>query len=316
MVLFLRRTKKKLSVVCVALLCAAGVSFGDTGTSGWTIFRKIASAQPKSIAAIMPLQGDLSGVLYNPAALGGRRKSELFFVSESGLADDRLGAALYSFPAGDGTLAAGFAYYDAGMMELNWLEGGQLVSDSVSAQKDMLGVISYGRRFTGRLALGASMKIASSEIAQRSSALSGAIDAGLIYEAAKNVPVSVAVQNVGIATKFVDKENPLPTAVYFGGGYRQAARNSYVLSGVGVTYNITDATLVPDAGIELGYDFISVNLGYRLANSDAALHCGLGLKAGVIEFGYAFSPAAYLNSAHRFNVTYKFAPAKKKIKSR
>ncbi|OGS17205.1 MAG: hypothetical protein A2219_03125 [Elusimicrobia bacterium RIFOXYA2_FULL_50_26] len=306
MVLFSCRTKKKLLVACAALLCAAGVGFGDVGKSGWTIFRKIQSAQPKSIAAIMPLQGDLSGVLYNPAVLGGRRKNELFFVSESGLSDDRLGAALYAFPVGAGTLSAGFAYYDAGMMELNWLEGGQLISDTVAAQKDMLGVISYGRRYAGRLALGASVKLASSEIAQRSSAISGAIDAGLIYEVAKNVPVSVAVQNVGIATKFIDKENPLPTGVYFGGGYRKASRNSYMLSGAGVTYNITDATVVPEAGIELGYDFISANLGYRLANSDAALHCGLGVKAGAIEFGYAFSPAAYLNSTHRFNLTCKF----------
>ena len=39
--------------------------------------------------------------------------------------------------------------------------------------------------------------------------LGSAIDAGLIYEVAKNVPVSVAVQNVGIATKFIDKEKKL-----------------------------------------------------------------------------------------------------------
>lgn len=59
-------------------------------------------------------------------------------------------------------------------------------------------------------------------------------------------------------------KNPLSTFVYVGTGYFIKGQMSfYFLPGGGITYNFTDDELIPEAGLELGYDFISLNIGYR-----------------------------------------------------
>jgi hypothetical protein len=76
---------------------------------------------------------------------------------------------------------------------------------------------------------------------------------------------------------------------------------------IGVTYNFTDQTTVPEAGIEAGVGRVSVNAGYLLREGDLNLDCGLRLRLERIVLGYAFIPGNYLDAAHRLNIEYRFS---------
>lgn len=302
---------KAAGIFFAVMFMFGGAIFADSGTSGWTIFKKAQSTRFKGISSVAVVHGDFSGSLYNPALLGVRNQKEIFFVSETGLSEDKLGALLYGMPLKSGMVSGGFAYYDAGNVELNWMDGVELKSETVNAQKDIMGFVSYGRQYSSKLYAGASLKIATSEIAQRKSALAGAVDVGVVYVPVSNMPVSLSVQNVGIATKFVEKENPLPTSVYIGSGYYHTEKKSYFISAGGITSNLSDNTIIPEAGIEYGYDFFSMNVGYRFGVQEAAAHVGIGVHWNNMEFGYAFTPSTYLNPMHRFSISMKLGNLRK-----
>ncbi|MDD5687102.1 MAG: hypothetical protein PHE88_04635 [Elusimicrobia bacterium] len=284
--------------------------YADFGKSGWSIFKKVQSAKFKAMTTVTGVRGDLSGVFYNPAVLGTNQQREIFFISELGLSDDKLGGLVYGEPLKNGMIAGGVAYYDAGIMELNWLEGGELKTANVSAQRDLFGLLSYGHKFSDSLFGGASLKFASSKIIERESAIAYVGDLGVFYLPTENLSVSAAVQNLGSSTKFIEKKNPLPSSGYLGSGYFYKSGKYYIIPGVGATYNIEDKELIPELGFEFGYEVVSLNIGYRFNVEEAKLHFGLGINWKNIDFGYAYIPGLYLNTTNRISVGYRFGLSK------
>ena len=185
-----------IAAIAVLALMAAGAQ-ADFGTAGWGIFKRVQSVQFGGIAATAPSNGSVTGILYNPAALGRTQAREVAFMSEQGLADDRFGSIIYTHPAGNSVFGVAAAYYDAGTAELNWVDGTGVHTRDVSAQKDMLGVISFAHRPSDRLSLGVSLKAASSELAEQYAAYAYAADAGMMYLPTSNLAFSLAVQYVG-----------------------------------------------------------------------------------------------------------------------
>jgi hypothetical protein len=303
-------------MLVIMLVCIAGLSkksWADFGKSGWPIFKKAQAANSRGIVSSFGTYGSLSGIFYNPALLAARDRREAFLFSESGMVGDTLGGALYSEPLRNGAIAGGLVGYDAGSIELNWIENGELKTQNASAQRDLLGIVSYGRRLRSDLFVGGSIKAATSQIAERNSANAFAADIGAAYVSPKGLTVSAALQNVGTSTKFVEKENPLPTSVYAGAGYTTKIKNYNLLTGAGVTYNMVDDRYTPEVGAELRYQFISMNVGYRFNMQEQVLTLGLGVKFDNIEVGYAYVPGIYLGATHRMNVSYKFrTPFEKK----
>jgi hypothetical protein len=131
----------------------------------------------------------------------------------------------------------------------------------------------------------------------------------MAYQANDRLTITGAVQNVGGSTKFIDKENPLPTSAYVGAGYATKIKDYQLLSGVGASYNFVDETYAPEFGVELRYSFLSLNAGYRFNAKETNLSFGLGVVWDNIEFGYAYVPGVYLDTTHRMNVSYKFRTA-------
>jgi len=300
------KVKKVAGVCAVCISLVGGMAFAEVGKSGWTIFQKAQTTEFGGAAAVDTENAGVSGALYNPALLGAGKQRELSFVSESGLTDDKFGGLMYGQPMKQGMIAGGVVYYDAGKLDLNWIEGSDLKTESVSAQRDIMGFVSYGRQYARNLYLGGTIKAARSDLAERNSALALAFDAGAVYLPSKNIPLSFAVQNVGVATKFDQKENLLPTTLYAGAGYYHKMKNSYVMPAVGISYNMVDEKAIPEVGAKLGYDMLSLNVGYRINADEGAWHLGVGFNWHNMEFGYAFIPSTYLNSVHRISVSYKF----------
>jgi len=192
-------------------------------------------------------------------------------------------------------------------VELNWIENGVLNSNTVIAQKDMMGVIAFQYQLCRALSLGISLKAASSEIAQQYTAYAYAADAGLVYLPLNDLSISLAVQNMGTATKFIQQANSLPTGLYGGCGYVFRSHDVYFLPTAGVTILVNDQQSVPEAGLEIGHGSISVNAGYRNFPGESNIHLGVELVWNAFTFGYAFLPGTHLDSVNRLSVVYQFS---------
>lgn len=301
-----------LSAVTGILFLMPARALSGFGASGWTILRKAQSAQFNSIAVSSLLGNDFTGFLYNPAVLGAGDCREISLISEMGPADDKFGGLLYGEPVKKGMISFGYVYHDAGIAELNWIENNQLMTRNVRAETNMLGIISYGRRLLDNLFAGISAKFVSSELAQMSRANAYGGDLGFLYLPLKNLSFSLALQNFGKSTKFIYKENPLPLAMYLGSGYLLKLNDTYMLYTAGATYLEREEKTIPEAGIELGYGFISLSAGYRFVVEDLNLHIGLKILVNDMIFGYAYVQGIYLDSSHRLSVSYKIGSRKNK----
>jgi TolB-like protein len=206
-------------------------------------------------------------------------------------------------------ISLGAGYYDAGSVELNWIENDEVMTQNVSLQRDTLVLLSYEHPLFSNLYAGVTVKGANSEIAERSSASAYAGDMGVFYLPLPNLTVSLALRNMGSSTKFIEKENPLPTLNYIGMGYVWRRGNFHLLTGAGVTDNTQDNEQFPEAGIEMGFGNISLNFGYSSNVDEANIHTGIQFAVRNVVIGYAYLPGVYLAPTNRFTIGYRFSPS-------
>lgn len=276
--------------------------------TGWWIFRRPQSTRPKPVIAVAAVRGDLSGVFYNPSLLGTLREREIFLLTEFGFARDIFGGILYGQPIGKKAgISAGVVYYDAGRTTLYWIEAGRETPKTVTIQRDLLGLISYGWKLTDRFLAGATFKLANSNIAEARSAFAYGIDLGILFLVTDRLNLSLAGQNLGFSTRFVGKAEALPTSVWLGGSYTlHVSRISYLSFGVDLPYIVIENRLTPGLGIEYFYGRFGVNLGYRLGAEEAVLQAGFVVTLKNIDLGYAFVPARFLAHTHRLTIGFRF----------
>ena len=298
--------KKFVFIALLALSLFPGRGFADAGSTGWVIFRKVMPVQFMSIAATVPDHSTIIGTLYNPAIGGGMDHGELFLLSEEGFADDHLGAMLFSCHTGRWTFTLGGTYYDAGSGELNWIANGTLMSRTVVFERDMMGLFSAGCRVSDAVSAGITVKGAQSELAETADATAYAADAGTVITPAKNLWLSMAIQNVGKSTAFVAKEDPLPTAAYLGSAYVIGDGNAYVIPSAAVTCYLNEQRQAADAGIEVGYGRLSFSGGYHFDSDESSLQMGVEISAGAFVVGYSFLPGNYLDAVHRLEFVYRY----------
>ncbi len=304
--------KKLFCILILNFMLLPFVESG-TGSTGWWIFRRPQSTKHKSLTTVAAVRGDLSGVFFNPAILATMNQKEIFFITELGLAQDTFGGLLYGQPVKLHTsvgISAGVVYYDAGKETLYYIENGVEKSRTVSLQRDLLGIISYGQKIvdiTGPVYFGGTLKFANSTVAELKSANAFAFDLGILFLPKENIGISLAVQNVGSATKFINKAEELPTSVWFGGSYsNKITENSYIGLGFEVPYIVKEERFLPSVGIEYSIGQFMVNLGYRFGAKDSLFHIGLGLTINKIDLGYSFIPAQYLAHTHRLSFGFRF----------
>ncbi|MCK5218582.1 fibronectin type III domain-containing protein [bacterium] len=278
----------------------------EAGKSGWPIFKKVQTASFKGTAALSPVDGNVSGVLYNPALLGTVYQPTMLLTSELGLAEDKLGGLFYYMPWNKSVFAGGLTYYNAGSIELNWLDDNTLQSETVNAQQDFMCQVSYAYRQHKSFWAGISLKLASSELIQRATAMALAVDVGLAVRPIDQWVLSLALQNMGFSTPYQDQEVPLPSSFYLGSGYLFQGSDWHALPGVSLTYNWVDTTVLPELGIELKYNIALVNVGYRMNTEEAKLHLGLGVQWHNLEINYSFIPGIFLDPTHCISAAWRF----------
>ena len=301
--------KTKIFLSAVTLILSANLSHARVGSSGWTVMRRARSAKfkPVTTTPVMAVRGDLSGVFYNPGLLGLNPAMELFLLSELGITDDKYVGAVYGHPVRTGSWAVGILYYDGGSIELNWMDGGSVESETVKAQRDILALASYGHRLNPRLSVGLTLKIASSELFERASATAFAADIGAVYAPGiENLSLGAAVQNIGTSTEFISRADPLPSAAHIGAVYWVDIGDYYITPGIDITYLKGEERIAPEIGFEAGTGPISINLGHRINVTEASWHFGITWLQEKYDIAYSFLPGINLNPTHRVSIGYRF----------
>ena len=274
-------------------------------STGWPLFRTLQSVRPKPLTSTYYTQGDLSGILYNPALLaeltGQEINADLATAGEA-----RSAGSLYGRRITDTvSIAAGIFSYDYGKMELSWIENGQFRERTVSAQSDYMAMFSAGKALSPRFSMGVNVKAASSRIAEEATAYAFALDGGISYYTKSGLKFSLMGQNVGSATKFVEKSETLPTALTAGVSYLKNVGGFYVLTGCEVPYLLSESRTTPSLGIEIGKWPLGIFAGYRTYADDAKLSYGITLALNTCDFSYSYTPAKYLDSTHRMALGIK-----------
>lgn len=277
-------------------------------STGWWIFRRPQSTKPKAITTVAAVRGNLPGVFYNPCILGTITEREIFFLTELGLAQDSFGGLIYGQPIGsEAGISTGFVYYDAGKMTLYWIENNNEQSREVSAQRDILGFVSYAHKIGKMAVIGANVKFANSKIAEEKDASAVACDLGLMLFTSESLSLSFAAQNLGVSTKFVSRAEELPASIWFGSAYnKKISANSYLVVGFELPYIMKESKIIPSIAIEYGTGLIEFNVGYWFGSEEPVIHTGFGITISNFDFGYAFIPAKYLSHAHRLNLGCRF----------
>lgn len=313
----LNNRKVLLAISVFSVLTVSNV-FSQTASTGWWIFRRTESAKPVSLTTLVGARSDLSGVFYNPSVLGEITQKEIYMISELGIANDTFGGLMYGHPLNigkGGGFSAGVVYYDAGKTNLFYMENGQEKERDVTIQRDVLGLLSYGQKISNRLSGGITIKLANSNIAEVKSASAFGCDFGGMYLLpVKGMSASLALQNLGVSTEFLEKKDQLPTKLRFGCGYvLNLMKNSSLDLGLEFPYIISEKRVSTSMGLEYSIGIFSANLGYSFALDGAALQAGFGLVLrDSIEINYSFTPAKYLSDTHRFSVGYKFGTLAKR----
>ena len=294
---------KKFFVLVILMLALVLECYSQAGSTGWWIMRRPQSTKPREVTAVASVRGDLSGVFYNPSILGTVTQKEVFLITETGLGNDNFGGLLYGMPLGKrGGFSAGIIYYDAGRTTLYWMESGVEQERTVTAQKDTMIIVSYGKELS-RFDLGASIKYATSEIAETKSAGAFAIDLGFLMYPTDKLSISVAGQNLGSGTKFIEQADELPTSLWLGGSYTFSKNFN---SGVDLAYILKEERMIPSIGLEYLVGSMSLNVGYRFNVEEGALHIGIGMTTKSVDFGFAYLPSTSLNPTYRLSLGWRF----------
>ncbi len=305
---------KRYIIIFLILIVIAEPSFSKIGKAGWTIFTKIRSPKFRAVTVtpVITIKGDLSGIFYNPAILAKNYYREIFLLSEIGIINDVFGGVIYGHPLKHSSIAGGVVYYNAGKIDLTWLDlgSGELKKETVTAQQDILGIISYGYRLMENLGLGATLKFATSNLFERASATAFAIDFGWLYSPSiiENLTLSGALQNIGTASKFVEKSDPLPLTVFLSAGFLLEFGKRgyyYIKPAVDTSYLIVEEQVIPEIGVEFGKVPFSLNVGYTFIE-EANWHFGVAIYKKRFDIAYGYLPGIFLNPTHRLSIGYRF----------
>lgn len=302
-----------LIIVCIFLF-GLELLHSQVAKSGWWILRRPASTKPKSLTAVATVRGDLSGIFYNPSVIATILQRELFLITEIlGLAEDSFGSIIYGQPLTEKmSFAVGVINYDAGKAKLYWIEEGKLKQKEVTLQNDILGIISGGYKINERFYGGVNLKYVSSNIADAVKSHAVAVDIGALC-LLRNINLSFTIQNLGTSTKFLHREESLPTTLWFGTVFTLSDlifNKSFLNIGLDNAYLLKENVTTQTIGIEYGIGHIGVNFGYRFSLSDIQLdsvfHFGLCFNHRKFNIGYAFIPAVNLSNTHRLTLGIKF----------
>jgi hypothetical protein len=304
--------KKYLFIPAILSIFCSSVYSANIGKSDWIIFEQSRDANTSGAVLASLDSGSLFSVFYNPALIGGYTQREVSFASKFGFADDKLNGIVYGEPFKNSMLLIGYYYYDAGSIELNFIENGVLNTQTVSLEKDQMGIVAYGREISKSLYIGGAFKAATSQIADMGTASAYVFDLGVAIRPIDNFTVSISGQNYGTSTVFANETSPLPNSGDITCSYLYKDNRLYVLPSVGLLYNFVDENPLTEMVLEVGMSNIFLDFGYSFDLQTGTILFGVSTMLKGMKLSYAYTTDNNLNVTNTFTVGYKFGGAKAK----
>jgi len=313
-------------------------------TSGAIILKQTSGARALGMGeAFVALADDVNCLYWNPAGLTQIRNHEISMMYLNGLVDSWFGFVGYAHPLGAkyrkqkrkiqrfeevskpqkyyGTIALGIALFQAGRLTLD-PEGSTVV-----AQQDYLvslgygyplwrGIVQKGRGlgFEERqsiISLGLNVKIISSTLVEKYSAMAYAGDLGVLGKfilGRNSLSIGLAAQNIGTKLKFEKEGDPLPFTIRVGSSYGMSFGKEHALTVAAEGVKPNDADFRGNVGAEYWYKGIfALRGGYKIGYDSDGFTAGVGFiwKGFGLDYGWGMM-ANRMGDNHRISLTMRF----------
>jgi hypothetical protein len=297
-------------VATVAVL-AAGLAARAHAGAGATQseFLKIGlSARAAGMAgAFGAVADDLGALEYNPAGLGILTNSQVSFMYSRWLADVNFGsvAGAHIIPY-LGTVGASVNFLDIGS-----IEGTSVKSFNASS---FLVRLAWARTLMENITVGAGAKILNEKISDFNSS-GGTLDAGVLMTPVRGLTVGGAVMNLGTASAFESKKDPLPMQAKLAVAWKGLESEfGQLIAAADLDYFLPPANLLnPAFGVEFwGGRYFALRAGYAVRKTDLSglvgLAAGIGVRWETLRVDYAFAPFSSLGDTHRIALNWEIWP--------
>ena len=316
----MRRAASLSVLLALALALAPARGFAATASNGAAVLRLPLSARAAALGgAFSAVDGGLDSLGINPAGAADRTRPELLTTFFTGAADDSFGFLGYAHPLRVGTPLVGFAYYDAGSVDIMSLNGTQ---QTVAAERDYVGMAGWSMPLAGGLSVGALGKVYKFTLGQSASASGFAGDAGARWATPlRGLSLGAAVQNLGPNVKYEASGDPLPLTTRAGAAWtyemRPLAEDRSSYSAMTLTLaadvvRVRDEATTGAAGGEFTLAFgpqaaVAVRLGNQFNSaSDGGLSFGVGVREGPFTGDYALTSRGAIGNVQTFSLGFRF----------
>jgi len=316
---------KRLTLLTAALFLLPargfGLGSGEKGTSAAEFLRIGAGARPAAMGgAFAAVADDAQAAYYNPAGLAFLKRPEVTGMHESRFAGMSYDYATLAVPLlswadtprqrnAYGVAAVSFYGLSVGGIERRGTTETDQPVDSFGA-KDFAYSLSYAYELedTG-LAFGGTAKLVDSTI-DKAQGHAAACDGGALYRR-ERFSAALGWRDLGTREKFTNAADPLPTAVFAGGGYRFSPE---LLASVEVDLPRDNVPAVAGGG-EYRRSFgrelsAAARVGFNSGNMDpgglSGLSVGFGLRYDAVDIDFAWLPGGELGDSFRYSLLVRF----------
>ncbi len=305
------------ALTLVSLACPYAAA--DSGLTAAPVLNRPVGARSSAMGrAFAAVPGDPEGLMYNPAGLAFITAPRPYAAYMNGLVGG-YGLVAAPFPVKGFVITPAFLYYNSGSMGLNLSDG---TSGNVTAELDQVPMLSAAYRPIPRLAVGATVKRASIELAEAASAASVNFDAGAMYLIGHGFSAGASLMNAGQGMKFEDASDPAPRTLRAGLAWKLVpGKPNFMDPSADITYSefivTTDwsKTVKEDSRLQSGLETnmalpygvtLSLRGGYLFSRDEEGATFGFGIKRGRWAFDFGFETAGELGTRRPVSLSYQF----------
>jgi len=322
---------RKILLLVLVLLLPTSYIYSEiantAGTAGGDFLKIVYGARPGAMGeAFTAIANDLNALQWNSAGLVQIKRKSFSATYAMWFEDINYGLISYGQPINkDKVIGASLAYLQYGnMFKTSKLDNyGVPVIDGSFGAADRLFTLGYAQYLKNsifknipNLSVGTNINFIQREIDGKS-AVSNAIDVGLLVKPTTKLSVGMSIQHIGSEIKFEKESDPIPLTARVGAAYS--------------IINLSDRDLVLAMDINKSIDnklrFVSgaeyhinkmfaLRAGYRLNCDTDWITAGAGFVFKNMQIDYAYAPFRILGDTHRISLSYYFEPYKEAVKER
>lgn len=295
----------------------AGLSWpisANAESAGTTLFNFLAiDTNVRAVGmggAYSALAANAGALAYNPAGLAREGGSEVAFMHNQhfqGITQEYLS---YASPKGWG---ASFNYLSFGSIRETTLSNPAGAGLGTVGLTDMALGAGYGKKIGPDIFAGAAVKVVKESVAG-TTGQGFMFDGGILWDvpSAEGLTLAAALQNIGPNIQFQDANEPLPSTIRTGAGYRFKSYGQDTAVALDIL-KTKDEAIVFKLGFEvLAGGIIPIRAGFTTLNDDGpGISVGTGYSSANLSFDYAFVPFKDLGNAHRFSISFRWGNSAK-----